>query len=95
VARRAGIKHARSATPINTADTITIVNPSVGVTPNNSVAIKRVNANAPANPNTTPITTSVSPLRTISLSTSIVLAPSARRMPISGVLCVTAFDITP
>src|SRR5438477_6164052 len=89
VALRAGTKQAPRATPVSRSAVATYVIVSVAVTPNKKVDNKRVNANAPPSPITTPIRAGSIPCATTSLSTSSDLAPNATRIPISRVRCIT------
>ena len=61
VTRQAGSQQAIAATNAIVATTPTIVTGSVGCTPNNSDAISRLRANAPARPAPTPTTVSTNP----------------------------------
>src|SRR2546430_3707300 len=90
VARRAGMQHAISATRTRPMETVASVSASVAVTPKRKLTINRVSPTAPASPSVTPNSTGTIPFLTSSLSTSAARAPSAMRMPISCVRCVTA-----
>src|SRR5262245_34758599 len=88
-ARRAGIRHASSATSASNKGMPTKVSGSVSLTLNSRVFINRVNAMDPATPTATPPSANIIPLLTTSRSTSIPRAPRAIRTPISCVRCAT------
>src|SRR5262245_15870197 len=95
VARRAGTSDAINATSNKTKGTKMKVARSVGVTWNSKLDITRVIAYAPTNPTTVPTTTSDIAYLNTSFNTSPTCAPSAIRIPISRVRCVTAYAVTP
>src|SRR5262249_27136788 len=90
VARRAGSQQASSATPASNVATMTKVTGSVTLTPNTKLLTNRVNAKAASKPRAMPINANLIPCPMTSFSTSRCCAPSAIRMPISCVRCVTA-----
>ena len=67
----------------------------MALTPNSRLAITRVSAAAPTSPARIPIAASSIPCRTTRPMMLPGRAPSAIRTPISCVLCVTRYDITP
>ena len=83
VARLAGMRHATNATSDRLIETKTNVVTSVAVTPNNKLAISRVNAYAPIKPNATPTIVSRRNWPNTSRRTSRALAPNAILIPIS------------
>src|SRR6185503_4777875 len=94
-ALRAGKKQANTAMTANTIGTITKIARSRVPTPKRRLLTARVSAYAPATPNTIPIAVSIIPFEMISLRISVFDAPSAMRIPISRVRCVTLYDSTP
>jgi hypothetical protein len=94
-ARRAGIMQASKEAAATSNAMIAKVRGSSVLTPKSRLSINLVNPKEPASPITTPISVSVIPCLTISVSTLPLRAPSAMRMPISCVRCVTANEMTP
>ena len=94
-ARQAGSTQATAATRIIVAATPATVGTSVGRTPNNSAAISRFRAKAPASPRTTPIPARTSPSFITPASTLDRSAPSAMRIPISRRRSATMEETTP
>ena len=78
-----------------TAANIKKVTGSVAGVSNSSACIVLVSANAAINPMTTPTAVSAAPSRRIIQRTSLGLAPSARRMPISRARPATMKAMTP
>ena len=95
LARHAGTTVAANATSASNAGTLRKVAMSLVLTPNNRLAITRVRATAPIKPAKMPISASCIPCRTTSPRIFSRRAPSATRIPISRVLWVTRYDITP
>src|SRR5712664_728729 len=95
IARRAGTKHASSATSRSRIVTPPNVSGSVGVTPKSSFVIKRVRPNDAPRPIAIPIIAIFVPCPRMSHRTSLRSAPRVRRTPISWVRCSTRYEITP
>jgi hypothetical protein len=86
-ARRAGNEAATTATAISTSDIDAYTVQSVGVTPNRIPCIALAIVHASRMPGTKPISTSRRSCCNTSRATSVLVAPSAIRMPISRVRC--------
>jgi hypothetical protein len=95
VARLAGIWQARRAVIRNSAGTNAKVAGSQGWTPNSEEASSLLNASAEASPMSRPTTTSSSACLMISPATCILVAPSAIRIPISVLRCITEYASNP
>lgn len=89
LARRAGIQTASRATAVKTIGTDTNTAGSQGWTLNRNLVMNCVRLNANETPSTTPTIARVMPCKMIMFLTRLVSAPSARRIPISGVRCST------
>src|SRR6185437_1587746 len=94
-ARRAGIQHATSDAPANTAAPARYVTRSNGPTSNRSRPIPAPAPTAAIAPIAIPPPASRRPSRTTSRDTSPGRAPNATRTPSSGVRCATEYDSTP
>src|ERR1039457_5812962 len=95
VARRAGIRQAPSATTPSIAATRANVAGSDGFTSNSRLVSNREAASAPANPAARPARMGPKARAIVRPRMLWRCAPSARRSPISGVRCATAYEITP
>src|SRR5215471_7350835 len=91
IARLAGIQHASSMENVSNKAITMNVSGSVALKPKSRSFINLVKTNAPTRPITTPISANDIPCSMINLSTSAARAPSAIRIPISRVRCVTAY----
>ena len=93
-ARRAGKYPASAATPVRITSIPANVTGSLDVTPNKSPLSVRASAHDATVPTTIPIPASPSVCSKILLSSISADAPSAMRIPISGVRWLTEYEIT-
>src|SRR5436190_11356695 len=95
VARRAGMKLARSEIAKTITATVTNVKMSVGLTSKSKDLRRPVTANAPIRPRAIPAAARSMPRPRTNLMILFFWAPKARRVAISWVRCETEYAITP
>jgi len=95
VARKAGRDAANTAIVSRAAGAAANVTGSNAGMPYKNDAIKRDNMTETPSPSTIPMPVSRKQCPTTKLTTLAPLAPSAMRMPISDVRCVTQYDTKP